>query len=133
MVDQPRLLIEAREIPAKWQAGGAIWFDFTVLCGGPRSQNDYLELARQFHTVVVSGVPAMSAGQASEARRFTWLVDILYDHHTRLVLSAEAPPDGLYTTGVLANEFQRTASRLVEMQTAAYLQQTRRQIVESIR
>ncbi len=133
MVDQPRLLIEAREIPAKWQAGGAIWFDFTVLCGGPRSQNDYLELARQFHTVVVSGVPAMSAGQASEARRFTWLVDILYDHHTRLVLSAEAPPDGLYTTGVLANEFQRTASRLVEMQTTAYLQQTRRQIVESIR
>ena len=133
MVDQPRLIIESREIPAKWQAGGAIWFDFAVLCGGPRSQNDYLELAHQFHTVVLSGVPAMSVGQASEARRFTWLVDILYDHNTRLALSAETSPDGLYTTGVLANEFQRTASRLVEMQTPIYLQKVRRQTVESIR
>ncbi|MFZ9176449.1 MAG: cell division protein ZapE, partial [Burkholderiaceae bacterium] len=133
MVDQPRLIIEAREIPAKWQAGGAIWFDFAVLCGGPRSQNDYLELAHQFHTVVLSGVPAMSVAQSSEARRFTWLVDILYDHNTRLVLSAETQPDSLYTTGVLANEFQRTASRLTEMQTSVYLQKVRRQTVESIR
>jgi cell division protein ZapE len=133
MVDQPRLIIESREIPAKWQAGGAIWFDFAVLCGGPRSQNDYLELAHQFHTVVLSGVPAMSAGQSSEARRFTWLVDILYDHNTRFVVSAEAMPDSLYTTGVLANEFQRTASRLTEMQTSVYLQKVRRQTVESIR
>jgi len=71
--------------------------------------------------------------QSSEARRFTWLVDILYDHNTRLVVSAETQPDSLYTTGVLANEFQRTASRLTEMQTSVYLQKVRRQTVESIR
>jgi hypothetical protein len=70
---------------------------------------------------VLSNVPQMSAGQASEARRFTWLVDVLYDHRVKLLLSAAVPPDELYTAGVLAGEFQRTASRLIEMQSRAYL------------
>ena len=78
--DEPAMLhIESREIPARRRAGGVVWFDFAPLCGGPRSQNDYLEIATEFHTVLLSGVPRMSASLASPARRFTWLVDVLYD------------------------------------------------------
>ncbi|HTN48154.1 MAG TPA: cell division protein ZapE [Burkholderiaceae bacterium] len=127
--DEPILHIESRTIRARRRAGGVVWFDFAVLCGGPRSQNDYLELAAQFHTVVLSNVPRMSAGQASEARRFTWLVDVLYDHRVKLLLSAEAAPLELYPAGALANEFARTVSRLEEMQSRAYLEATRRAVV----
>jgi cell division protein ZapE len=127
--DDPVLLIESRRIRARRRAGGVVWFDFSVLCGGPRSQNDYLEIARQFHTVLLSNVPQMSAGQASEARRFTWLVDVLYDHRVKLVLSAAVAPEQLYTVGALAAEFQRTASRLIEMQSRAYLEAPRRDVV----
>jgi cell division protein ZapE len=127
--DDPVLQIEARRIRARRRAGGAVWFNFDVLCGGPRSQNDYLEIARQFHTVLLSDVPQMSAGQASEARRFTWLVDVLYDHRVKLILSAEVGPEALYSAGALAGEFQRTASRLAEMQSRAYLEAPRRDVV----
>jgi cell division protein ZapE len=127
--DDPVLLIESRRIRARRRAGGVVWFDFAVLCGGPRSQNDYLEIARQFHTVLLSNVPQMSAGQAAEARRFTWLIDVLYDHRVKLILSAEATPESLYTAGALAVEFQRAASRLLEMQSRAYLDSPRRDVV----
>jgi cell division protein ZapE len=130
--DSPVLTIEARHIRAKRRAGGAVWFDFGVLCGGPRSQNDYLELAARFHTVLLSNVPQMSAGQAAEARRFTWLVDVLYDHRVKLLMSAAVAPDELYSAGVLAGEFQRTASRLIEMQSRAYLDAPRRDVVEHV-
>ncbi len=122
----PVLEIEARRINAQKRAGRVIWFDFQTLCGGPRSQNDYLELAAQFDTVFLSGVPCMSAGMSSEARRFTWLVDVLYDHKVKLVILAECPAIELYTEGVLANEFHRTVSRLTEMQSEEYLSQARR-------
>jgi cell division protein ZapE len=122
----PALEIEARRINAHKRAGRVIWFDFQTLCGGPRSQNDYLELAAQFDTVFLSGVPRMSAGMSSEARRFTWLVDVLYDHKVKLVISAECAAAELYTEGVLANEFHRTVSRLTEMQSQDYLSQARR-------
>jgi cell division protein ZapE len=127
--DDPMLLIESRRIRARRRAGGVVWFGFEVLCGGPRSQNDYLEIARQFHTVLLSDVPQMSAGHAAEARRFTWLVDVLYDHRVKLILSAEVEPEALYTAGVLAGEFQRTASRLIEMQSRGYLEAPRRDVV----
>ncbi|HSQ11294.1 MAG TPA: cell division protein ZapE [Burkholderiaceae bacterium] len=126
--DDPVLIIESRTIRARRRAGGVVWFDFAVLCGGPRSQNDYLELAAQFHTVVLSNVPKMSAGQASEARRFTWLVDVLYDHRVKLLLSAEVPAAELYAAGALSNEFTRTVSRLEEMQSRAYLESPRRAV-----
>ncbi|MDO5693142.1 MAG: cell division protein ZapE [Pseudomonadota bacterium] len=119
--DDPVLHIEAREITARRRAGGVVWFDFRTLCGGPRSQNDYLEIASQFHTVLLSGVPHMPVRMASEARRFTWLVDVLYDRHCTLILSAEVAPEQLYTEGPLAHEFPRTVSRLNEMQSAEYL------------
>jgi cell division protein ZapE len=119
--EDPVLHIEHREIRARRKAGGAVWFDFKTLCGGPRSQNDYLEIATQFHTVLLSDVPRMSARLASEARRFTWLVDVLYDRRVKLILSAAVPPEALYTEGPLAHEFPRTVSRLNEMQSAEFL------------
>ena len=130
--DDPALTIEGRSIVAHRRAGGAVWFDFAVLCGGPRSQNDYLELASRFHTVLLSNVPRMSAGQSSEARRFTWLVDVLYDHRVKLLISAAAPPAQLYTSGAMANEFARTASRLAEMRSRAYVDAPRRGVAERI-
>ncbi len=119
--EDPVLHIEAREIRARRKAGGVVWFDFRTLCGGPRSQNDYLEIATQFHTVLLSDVPHMPVRMASEARRFTWLVDVLYDRRVKLIMSAAVPPDGLYTDGPLAHEFPRTVSRLAEMQSADFL------------
>ncbi len=124
--EEPILRIEAREIAARRRAGGVVWFDFAVLCGGPRSHNDYLEIAGQFHTVLLSHVPRMSAGQSSEARRFTWLVDIFYDHRIKLIISAAAPPKELYCAGSLSQEFQRTASRLIEMQSQEFAALPRR-------
>jgi len=130
--EDPRVHIEEREIRALRRAGGIIWFDFATLCGGPRSQNDYLELASRFHTVVLSGIPAMSVSQSSEARRFTWLIDVFYDHKVKLLMSAEVPPEQLYTEGVLSNEFHRTVSRIIEMQSREYMDAERRATAESL-
>ena len=131
--DESALLhIEHRELQARRRAGGVVWFDFKQLCGGPRSQNDYLELATQFHTLMLSGVPQMSPRNASEARRFTWLVDVLYDRRVKLILSAETAPEALYTEGPLAHEFPRTVSRLHEMQSAEYLALQRRDVDTSL-
>ena len=124
--EDPRLTIETRVVRALRRAGGVVWFDFATLCGGPRSQNDYLELANRFHTLIVSGVPQMGASLSSEARRFTWLVDVCYDRRVKLIISAAVPPEELYTVGVLANEFQRTVSRIHEMQSVDYLRLERR-------
>jgi cell division protein ZapE len=126
--ESPLLRIEQRELPARRRAGSVVWFDFKVLCGGPRSQNDYLELAAQFHTVLLSDVPQMSPRLASEARRFTWLVDVLYDRRVKLMMSAAVPPEALYTEGPLAHEFPRTVSRLAEMQSAEFLALARRDV-----
>jgi cell division protein ZapE len=126
--ENPVLHIESREIRARRKAGGVVWFDFATLCGGPRSQNDYLEIATQFHTVLLSGVPHMPVRMASEARRFTWLVDVLYDRRVKLIVSAEVAPELLYTEGPLAHEFPRTASRLSEMQSADYVALARRNV-----
>lgn len=128
----PRLMIETREIRALRRAGSIIWFDFATLCGGPRSQNDYLEIASQFHTVILSGVPRMSAAMSSEARRFTWLIDVFYDHKIKFIMSAQVPVTGLYTAGMLANEFQRTVSRIIEMQSRDYMNSQTRAIADEL-
>ena len=124
--EDPVLHIEAREIRARRKAGGVVWFDFTTLCGGPRSQNDYLEIATQFHTVLLSGVPYMPVNMASPARRFTWLIDVLYDRRVKLIVSAAVSPEQLYTEGPLSHEFPRTVSRLNEMQSKEFLDLERR-------
>ena len=127
--DEDALLhIEAREIQARRKAGDVVWFDFRQLCGGPRSQNDYLELAQQFHTVMLSNVPHMPVSMASPARRFTWLVDVLYDRRVKLIMSAAVAPEELYTEGPLAHEFVRTVSRLNEMQSKEFLELERRSV-----
>jgi cell division protein ZapE len=123
------LLIENRVVPCVRKAGGVIWFDFETLCNGPRSQNDYLEISSQFHTVLLQDVPQMGAGMSSAARRFTWLVDVLYDQKVKLIMSAQVVENELYTVGAMAQEFQRTVSRLVEMRSAEYLEAPRRGVV----
>jgi cell division protein ZapE len=126
--EDPVLQIEARKIQAHRKAGGLVWFDFKTLCGGPRSQHDYLEIATQFHTVLLSDVPHMPPRMSSEARRFTWLVDVLYDRRVKLIISAAVPAHELYTEGQMANEFARTVSRLQEMQSAEFLALERRDV-----
>ena len=130
--EDPHLRIEGREIRCLRRAGGIVWFDFATLCGGPRSQNDYLEIASRFHTVVLSAIPAMSAAQSSEARRFTWLIDVFYDHKVKLLMSAQVAPEELYTAGTLSNEFHRTVSRIIEMQSREYMDAERRGAAEAL-
>jgi cell division protein ZapE len=112
--------VEGRTIAYRKRAGGVVWFDFQALCGGPRSYADYVDLTKRFHTIILSGVPRMSAKQSDAARRFTWLVDVLYDERIKLVVSAEAPPEELFTEGDNSADFQRTVSRLHEMQSVEY-------------
>jgi len=103
------------------RADEVIWFDFACLCDGPRSQSDYVELARDFHTVLVSDVPQLDALQDNAARRFIALVDEFYDRGVKLMVAAHAPIDDLYVGERLQFEFERTRSRLAEMQTHDYL------------
>ena len=119
--------VEGRHIAYRKRAGGLAWFDFKALCEGPRSYADYVDLARRFHTLILSGVPRMSARNADAARRFTWLVDVLYDDRVKLAVAAEARPEELFVEGEHSAEFARTVSRLHEMQAAEYLQTERAQ------
>ena len=128
----PVLNIESRELRPLHMADGVVWFDFQTLCCGPRSQNDYLEIAKQFHTVILSGVPYMPPRMTNEARRFIWLIDVLYDHKIKLIMSAELPASDLYTEGQITAEFSRTVSRLIEMQSRDYLDAPRRVIDTSL-
>jgi len=123
--NQP-LDVEGRVIPYRKRAGGLVWFDFQALCGGARSYTDYVDLARRFHTVILSGVPKLSAKQSDAARRFTWLVDVFYDDRVKLIVSAAAVPEEIFVEGEQSAEFQRTVSRLHEMQSAEYLKSERR-------
>ena len=113
--------ILGRQIPVIRRAEGIVWFSFKALCDGPRSQNDYLELARSYPTVLLSGIPHMDATQRDLARRFTWVVDIFYDCKVKLIATADCAPELLYTEGTHASEFFRTVSRLTEMHSKDYL------------
>jgi cell division protein ZapE len=115
------VLVDGRRIAVRARSQGMAWFDFSALCEGPRGAGDYIEIAREFHTVLVGGIPVMGAGNDDAARRFVTLVDELYDRHVNLVCSADAPPDALYAGERLAAAFERCASRLVEMRSAGYL------------
>ena len=102
-------------------AAGTVWFDFRELCGGPRSQMDYIEIARLYHTVFIDDIPLFDAPDDDAARRFIMLIDEFYDRGVKIVVSAAAKPAALYRGERLRAEFERAASRLVEMQTQAYL------------
>jgi cell division protein ZapE len=113
--------IEGRPIDVVSEAGTAIWFEFAALCAGPRSQNDYIEIARLYQSVILADVPQFDALHEDEARRFIALVDELYDHSVKLIVSAAAPAAELYRGELLSHESKRAASRLIEMQSAQYL------------
>ncbi|MCG8668266.1 MAG: AFG1 family ATPase [Pseudomonadales bacterium] len=113
--------IEGRDIPALRVADDVLWCDFAALCDGPRSQNDYIEIARIYHAVLVSNVPVMTGASDDLARRFVNMVDEFYDRNVKLIISAAADIDNLYTGSNLAFVFERTKSRLIEMQSHEYL------------
>ncbi|MGB6307147.1 MAG: cell division protein ZapE [Steroidobacteraceae bacterium] len=115
------LSIEDREMAAAATGAGMVWFEFTELCAGPRSQNDYIELARLYHTVFISNIPEFTGADEDAARRFIAAIDEFYDRGVKLVVSAAAAPAALYRGDRLQQEFARTASRLIEMQTQRYL------------
>ena len=115
------LTILGRAVPTVRHAAGVAWFDFADLCGGPRSTPDYIEIARTFHTVLLSGVPVLDDDRRDPLRRFIHLVDELYDRNVNLLLSAAAAPEGLYRGRRLIEPFRRTRSRLVEMQSTAWM------------
>lgn len=130
VADTQSLEVEGRMIKVRRQAPGIAWFDFDELCDGPRGKADYIEIARRYHTVLLSGVPRFGPGDADRLRRFVWLVDEFYDRRVKLMLSAAAPPEELVGEGGGSDLFQayldlslreRLASRLTEMQTRAYL------------
>jgi cell division protein ZapE len=117
----PDMVIEDRAVATRARTDHMAWFDFTALCEGPRSAADYIAIAQRLHTVFVSDVPRFDGSNDDAARRFIVLVDELYDRRVRLVVSAAAEPDGLYAGERLRGQFERTASRLMEMRTAGYL------------
>jgi cell division protein ZapE len=121
-----QLLVNDRSIPIRCQADSILWTDFQALCAGPRSPADYLELARCYHTLLLSGIPCLGDEQNDQAKRFINLVDVLYDHNVTLIASAAAQPEALYQGQGLAFEFQRTASRLREMQSRDWLERPHR-------
>ena len=110
-----------RQIPSERCAKGVVWFDFESICDGPRSQQDYIEIARWYPTVIISGIPVLATDKENQARRFIALVDEFYDRKVKLIVSAEAGLESIYEGQKLAFEFQRTTSRLVEMQSTTYL------------
>ena len=116
-----RLQVNGRYLTCRCLADDVVWFDFDELCDGPRSQLDYIELSRVFHAVLLSGVPRLGGEKEDQARRFVNLVDEFYDRNVKLVITAAEPLLELYAGGRLEFEFQRTVSRLQEMQSLEYL------------
>ena len=119
--DRTDILINKRHIPVKMWADGVVWFDFNALCVSPRSALDYTQIAAFFHTVMISDIPVMDKSLDNAARRFVNLIDVFYDSHVNLVISAAAEPQDLYTGDKLKFEFRRTTSRLKEMQSKDYI------------
>ncbi len=121
VIEEQSIEVLGREIPTERCATGVVWFDFHDVCDGPRSQQDYIEIARGYATVVVSNIPVLGVEMENQARRFIALVDEFYDRKVKLIVSAAAEIESLYAGEKLAFEFQRTTSRLIEMQSTAYL------------
>ena len=113
--------VNGREIRTRKFAKGIVWFDFDSICDGPRSQEDYIEIARWYPSVIISDIPRLDAGQDDQARRFIALVDEFYDRRVKLIVSAASDAASLYSGVRLRFEFDRTASRLIEMQSLEYL------------
>ena len=113
--------IHGRMLRCKKRTDKAIWFDFRMLCFGPRSQADYLYLSEHYEMIFVSGIEKLSQAERAEARRLTWLIDVMYDYRVKFCATCDVPVDEIYVEGDFAQEFVRTASRLTEMQSQEYL------------
>ena len=125
--EQRDLVVNGRILAHHFCTGDTVWFSFAELCETTRSQTDYLELARFFNTIIVTEIRQMDRTRDDVARRFVLLIDVLYDHHVKLICSAEVSPDQLYLGNRLSFEFERTVSRLLEMQSSEYLAQAHSQ------
>ena len=121
MGDAGRMLIDGREIPVRAAAEGHAWFDFAALCEGPRAASDYIEIATEHHTILLGGIPQFDDRNNDPARRFVHLIDEIYDRHVNFICTAAASPTMLYAGTKLNHAFERTTSRLIEMQSAEYL------------
>ena len=119
--DSKQIDIQGRNISIRKFSAQVAWFDFKEICGGPRAQTDYLELAHRFSTIMISAIPQLTLNEAAETQRFIWLVDVLYDNRVKLVASAAVALKKLCIEGEQAKEFTRTLSRLIEMQSQSYL------------
>jgi cell division protein ZapE len=117
----PEMKVNGRRLRALRRSDGLAWFDFTELCHGPRGSADYIELARSFNTILISNVVAMTDCDSDVARRFITMIDEFYDRNVKLLITSQCPIDALYAGQRLSFEFQRTTSRLTEMQTHEYL------------
>ena len=120
-IDDETLTVKGREIEVMRAARGVAYFDFEELCERALGAEDYIAVGDCFHTVVLNGIPKMSPEMRNEAKRFMNLIDVLYEKKVNLVAAADAQPDGLHADGTHAFEFQRTVSRLMEMQTSEYI------------
>jgi cell division protein ZapE len=118
------ITINDRLIPVNAHAEGVVWFEFTAICESARSQIDYIEIAREYHTVLISNIPVMDTFAEDAARRFLNLLDVFYDHRVKFIVSAAAPVNSLYRGKKLSFEFDRATSRLIEMQSEEYLRQS---------
>jgi cell division protein ZapE len=116
------LMVQERKLEIARQAEGVAWFDFEELCARPLGSADYLAIATHFNTVLIDGVPRLSPDLRDQARRFVNLIDALYEHRTTTIIAAEVAPERLYPAGDGSFEFERTVSRLNEMQSVDYLQ-----------
>ena len=114
--------IQGRRIPVKKLSAKAVWFEFKDVCGGPRAQADYLEIAHRYPVILISHIPLMGKEEAAEAQRFIWLIDILYDNRVKLIASSAAHPKEICLENDMTIEFARTVSRLIEMQSQNYLE-----------
>ena len=121
-VERPsEIEIHGRVLRCKKRTDKAIWFDFRMLCFGPRSQADYLYLSEHYEMIFVSGIEKLSQAERAEARRLTWLIDVMYDYRVKFCATCDVPVGEIYVEGDFAQEFVRTASRLTEMQSQEYL------------
>jgi cell division protein ZapE len=120
-VPSDRLEVQGRQLHVPKALKGVAVFSFKRLCDAPLGAADYLAIAQRFHTLIIVGIPKLSSDNRNQAKRFVTLIDALYEHKVKLLCAADAPPDQLYTTGDGSFEFERTVSRLMEMQSADYL------------
>ncbi|WP_107853972.1 cell division protein ZapE [Neisseria elongata] len=121
-VERPsEIEIHGRMLRCKKRTDKAIWFDFRMLCFGPRSQADYLYLSEHYEMIFVSGIEKLSQAERAEARRLTWLIDVMYDYRVKFCATCDVPVGEIYVEGDFAQEFVRAASRLTEMQSQEYL------------